>query len=121
MDNQTAFDIAYKGIIAQGGPSVMLKGGETACLYRGENGRKCAIGHLIPDEMYTSDMDGEYSSLECAIQDSEIVIDFEFALDLQTVHDSLSRSENFIEEFKVGMAGLAAQYNLKVPEDGPEV
>ena len=29
------------------------------CAYRGKNGTKCAIGHLIPDENYKADMEGE--------------------------------------------------------------
>ena len=28
------------------------------CVYRGEDGRKCAIGVLIPDELYTKDIEG---------------------------------------------------------------
>ncbi len=27
------------------------------CLYRGANGNKCAIGHLIPDHLYTPDLE----------------------------------------------------------------
>ena len=30
------------------------------CMYRGEDGLKCAIGHLIPDERYHNDMEGTY-------------------------------------------------------------
>ena len=30
------------------------------CMYRGEDGLKCAIGHLIPDECYHNDMEGTY-------------------------------------------------------------
>lgn len=49
MTPQEIFDTAARGIIAQGGASV-LPGGE--CQYRGPNGRKCAAGHLLPDKRY---------------------------------------------------------------------
>lgn len=54
MNHQEAFDIALNGILSQGGPS--QRGGtgarNTHCLYRGPEGRKCAIGWLIPDDEY---------------------------------------------------------------------
>jgi hypothetical protein len=30
----------------------------TTCAYRGEEGRKCAVGCLIPDNKYTEDLEG---------------------------------------------------------------
>jgi hypothetical protein len=35
-----------------------------ACCYRGEDGLKCAVGALIPDDQYTPQMDGSYSLRE---------------------------------------------------------
>lgn len=37
-----------EGVIKQGEPSIL---GDT-CRYRGPNGLKCAVGHIIPDEIY---------------------------------------------------------------------
>lgn len=31
---------------------------ENECAYRGENGLKCAIGHLIPDDLYLPQFEG---------------------------------------------------------------
>lgn len=31
-----------------------------ACVYRAEDGAKCAVGHLIPDSKYDPDMDSKY-------------------------------------------------------------
>ena len=36
-------------------------GTDGTCFYRGDGGRKCAIGHLIPDEKYTPEM--EYNGI----------------------------------------------------------
>lgn len=58
---QQVFDDAYTGIAAQGFErSVCLsESGEiTGCAYRGSNGRKCALGHCIPDSRYTSALEG---------------------------------------------------------------
>lgn len=45
---QEAFDKSVRGILAQGRKSYETGG----CAYRGEDGCKCAIGQLIPDEEY---------------------------------------------------------------------
>lgn len=49
---QAAFDAALFGIRGQG-----YKRSETygACKYRGDNGLKCGIGHILPDDLCVSD------------------------------------------------------------------
>lgn len=46
MTLQEMFDTATRGIISQGGKSADDYG---ECLYRGPDGRKCAVGWLISD------------------------------------------------------------------------
>lgn len=62
MDKQEIFDKVAAGIIAQGGPSLKIRparlGEPIECRYRGENGRKCAAGHLIPDADYRVSFEG---------------------------------------------------------------
>lgn len=48
MTLQEMFDAAARGIISQGGKSADAKG---ECLYRGPDGRKCAVGWLIADSV----------------------------------------------------------------------
>lgn len=56
MTNQELFDTVARALMAQGGPSFQ----EDNCVYRNPaNGRKCAAGHLIPDEKYASWMEGK--------------------------------------------------------------
>ena len=55
MTAQELFDIVYKHMMSQNARSVM--GGYSTCAYRGEDGLKCAIGVLIPDEDYREDME----------------------------------------------------------------
>jgi hypothetical protein len=47
-----------KHLFTQGCRSVELdEDTDTACLYRGPEGRMCAVGVLIPDELYNTDME----------------------------------------------------------------
>jgi hypothetical protein len=56
MTDQEIFDTVAKHLIAQGKQSLLPQvAGDSeynGCAYRGENGTKCAIGCLIPDELY---------------------------------------------------------------------
>ena len=47
---------AFDGIIKQGRKS-LASYSDTRCLYRGVEGTKCAVGQLIPDELYDGDME----------------------------------------------------------------
>lgn len=50
MNFQSTFDTIVTALIKQGVPSRnMTPGG--ACMYRGPNGIKCAVGHLLPDHL----------------------------------------------------------------------
>ena len=53
MDIKEIVQEAYDAVIKQGGPSM----GWSGCRYRGEGGRKCIIGHMIPDKHYNKSME----------------------------------------------------------------
>lgn len=55
---QETFDMVLEHLAKQGGPAVNEKG-LRSCLYRGANGTKCAIGALIPDELYHQNVEGQ--------------------------------------------------------------
>ena len=46
---------AKESLLLQGVKSVDIFGN---CRYRGDNGTKCFVGHLIADEHYTEDLEG---------------------------------------------------------------
>ncbi len=50
---QETFDTVYKHLVTQGRPSIK----EDQCLYRGPKNRTCAVGCLIPDELYDPKME----------------------------------------------------------------
>lgn len=60
MDLQTSFNHVCLGLINAPQPSVYYDAvlESDNCKYRGEQGTKCAVGHLIPDEFYSEDMEG---------------------------------------------------------------
>jgi hypothetical protein len=83
MNRQIAFDIAVSGIIAQGGRSDSDGG---TCAFRGERGRKCAIGFLIKDEDYRPEF--ETFGLTNVITATNIRLDLGFMLAMQELHDA---------------------------------
>lgn len=56
MTRQEIFNKAYIGIRDQGFVRSVV--GLHSCKYRGENGAKCAFGHLIPEEEYDEILEG---------------------------------------------------------------
>lgn len=60
MQLQEIFNTAVSGILVQGRKAT---DGTGMCTLRGWDGTRCAVGHLIKDEDYNSDMEG-FSFLE---------------------------------------------------------
>jgi hypothetical protein len=59
MNRQAIFDTVAARLTAQGVPSRGLgANGEATCMYRGPGNTKCAIGCLIPDELYDPILEG---------------------------------------------------------------
>lgn len=104
---QQIFDTAYRGLASQGFRKSAAKG---RCLYRGPNGRKCAIGWCIPDDVK---FDEATYTLNKALDDAGISQDDDwFCCELQTVHDS-ARSP---DDMKGSLADFADEYDLTIPE-----
>jgi len=84
MTNQEVFDKVVAHLKAQGKQS--LKG--DSCKYRGSMGMKCAVGCLIPDEEYSSELEGKtVRSPELVNLPSLRHLNLELLWDLQGVHD----------------------------------
>lgn len=115
---QEAFDTATAGVIAQGGISLCQD--ENTCAYRGIDGKKCAIGHLLSDEQIQKYSiregltPGKFPSalvheLLPGIQSGQAV---EFLDDLQNMHDTCTGS-NFVQTFKRLANEIADKWDLK--------
>lgn len=88
LSRQDAFERMVLSMYEQGQQASTMNG---ACKYRTDDGRKCAVGQLIPDEKYRSNMEGSV--------DGEILESFDarhtdlgFYLRAQmSLHDAYSR------------------------------
>lgn len=111
---QEIFDIAYRGLASQGFERSAIPNGH--CLYFGPDGRRCAIGWNLPDNLPSGSVDGVGYGLYDAMADADISEDeFDFAEALQAAHDDASNTE----DMKARMAMFAAHYNLTIPEVSP--
>lgn len=110
MDKQQIFDEVAYGIIQQGAPSVNASG---SCRYRGPNGRKCAAGHLIPDDRYKDSMEGcrVHAVPYLGGQFAGPLLDF--IAELQNAHDANSaHGEHFIHNWSLDMMQIAVKHEL---------
>lgn len=91
------------------------------CLYRTPEGNKCAVGCLIPDEVYTPDMEGVGidSLLDCGERPVRPLcqtlagVDRHFLSAAQESHDGAEDVESFLAD----LDWLAQRYGLDVVTD----
>lgn len=97
MNNREVFEKVKAHLLTQGKRSMGPRNDETntiRCAYRGDNGAMCAIGCLIPDELYSPTLEGHDSS-HCDIRTVLAKAGFE-SIDksmlsvLQRMHDGYS-------------------------------
>lgn len=86
MTEQEIFSMAYIGLAKQGFER-SFNDDTRYCLYRDPAGRKCAIGHCIPDEIY----DEEFENMSLGDLTKQIPglsgSDIRFLEDLRSCHD----------------------------------
>ena len=108
LTQQEMFDKSYLGLASQNFLQSHRDGG---CLYRGPNGRKCAIGHLIPDDKYKQKMEGD-NIFARSIRSLFPVKQLSMLGDLQEAHDHPASATRRRKAFE----RVAKQYGLTVPE-----
>lgn len=116
MDNQEIFDKVVAHLRKQGGPSV---GKDGRCKYRADNGRMCAVGCLIPDELYHKEMEGNAvltgTVVDDVLEGMGVSSDgFELLSELQMLHDRNSgRSVLWTEVTENEFSEVAEKYYLR--------
>lgn len=128
LTKQQIFDQVVTQIVTQGGQS---KSRDGACMYRGEHNRRCAVGAIMPDELYDINMEGEavddllshLDNVHSPLYDSEGIhflaaLDVTFLAELQIAHDFRLQGNVDIDfapdwgNFKVTMEGIANSHSL---------
>ena len=118
MTDQEIFDKVATHLLTQGKRAGhLMDDGEFRCMYRGPEGTTCAIGCLIPDDLYSRNM--ENNNIH-ALQDKfpEIANFFEMNSNITRVFflNSLQRAhDNYFEDpgtLKTRLARVAVEYGL---------
>ena len=113
MNNQQAFDTMVQHLRKQRRRSKSTN--EASCLYRGPGGLKCAIGALIPDELYDERMEGK-SINRLLISECDTFPELSYLFEgideqlldgMQNIHD-YSEPNEWERRFEL----CAAEYNL---------
>lgn len=124
LDRQEVFNTVYTKLRAQGKRSIVLEGAHQRCRYRGEGGTRCAIGHLIPDELYSEELEGlnvgqTYSNPEIENIDDVLrnifgeltELDIHFLSVLQRAHDNWTDAT--LRTLNTNFRRIAEKFNLK--------
>lgn len=123
LTRQQIFDTVLARLREQGRASVNERG---HCAYRGENGAKCAVGHLMPDDKFDPEWEGSVYDLPDEAFEAMGVSgdDLGFLLHLQKAHDEcldarwMSKDQRR-EAWEARMKSVAAQFELDYTD--PEV
>lgn len=107
---QELFDVMWKGLKSQNWQQSVST--ITAhCVYRGDEGRKCALGWLIPDDKYRPAFDDPHKWVtEDVCKHIGLGDHVSFLRHAQRTHDG---SESDMEQ---RFRDFAAHYNLTIPE-----
>jgi hypothetical protein len=102
MDDKKALQNIYNRVrdhlLAQGERSMRtVRGYGTLCAYRGDDGRKCAVGALISNEAYSIDLEtrgacdgGVVMALRASGVDTDAAATMSLLRELQRIHDGES-------------------------------
>lgn len=113
---QRLYDMSVEGVIRQGRRSHSPQ--KRACMYRGPDGLKCAVGHVIPDEYYNSLFEGcKFSGTRVQTVLVQIygkgMYDVSGMLSrLQTAHDRIGLGDGWLTNFKLEAVNIARMYDL---------
>ncbi|MEN7527881.1 hypothetical protein [Cupriavidus sp. DL-D2] len=119
---QSLFDTIAAHLLSQGKKALTSDG--TVCRYRGTAGTSCAVGCVIPNKLYTEDLEGEsvgsmlthaasgtFSAPLNAFLLNDLGPHRDLLRELQYLHDEIS-----VDLWKEELPHVAVQFNLNLPE-----
>lgn len=109
MTPQELFNIVSAHLLKQNSKSTTRVEWDDHCVYRGDDGKKCAIGCLIPDDKYSTDMEGQNCHAD-DIRDASGITD-----DTANLAESLQRLHDITEviDWRTSLNAVAESYGLK--------
>lgn len=115
MNNQAIFNQVYAHLLKQGAASK----NHGDCVYRGDDGTSCAVGCLIPDDVYTPELERKSIKNELV---NKVLLDLGYTEEnlpllyhLQSAHDYELAGAG-IEPWKLKMGCIAEDFSLLMPE-----
>ncbi len=117
---QQVYDACYTGLALQGFTQSVDEDGD--CMYRGEQSKKCGIGHTVPDELCNFPYGANGCSIASMLSDNtqwfELFGNIEPAAlgALQECHDMNPNPE----DMKAALAKYAECMNLTIPSIGEQ-
>lgn len=114
MTKQEIFTKVARHLLKQNAQSTKLGMNGLICLYRGPEGRKCAVGVLIPNRLYSKDLEG-ITSLDAALRSVLLRVGIRgpqvnFVHELQVIHDELEPAE-----WLAALTQVARYHTLTMP------
>lgn len=111
---QDIFDRVYNHFIVNRQPrSVRDSATSTFCLYRGDNGERCAGGLFIVDDLYNEEIEGERIGELTSYLEPGCSAHIALLTELQRVHDNYS----VYQDMKNRLILIAEDFSLAVPKD----
>lgn len=116
LSKQEVFNKVALHLLKQFTKSVELET-SNSCMYRGHKGNKCAVGALIPDEMYREEMEWHTSGqllacfpqLQSLFKDDELFIIMDMLTFCQWIHDEFAPDQWYDQILK-----LAEKFDLNL-------
>lgn len=116
MTNQEALNKVWDYFVVQGHPQAK---GEFGCWYRTPgDGRKCAVGCLIPDSDYFPEMESAGLRKVISMVPALGGVNPTLLRRMQGAHDSGGRADSFSGHMEGRLSEIAANYGLSVPTSG---
>lgn len=115
---QSLFDTICIHLCTQGKPAYhMVNGVPNGCAYRGTDGTSCAVGCLIPDELYTESIEGAGIHAVCfhSVNDANSI---DYNIDVATLRkitDKLGLTEH--SKFLASMQTAHDDWDVKEPDE----
>lgn len=111
MKLQEIFNTVWNGLKSQGFEQSLVDG--NTCVYRGDAGRKCAAGWLLPDEEWSKTFNAKRIAQVPFFNNNFNIDELDLIFRLQTAHDFAYSPH----DMKIRLLSVAEHHKLDIPND----